>query len=46
MKPSGLVCMFSGGPRMLSNHSMIASLRGSDTMKCVAVTSISCWMFN
>jgi len=39
MNSSGLICMYSGGACMFSNHSMVASLRGNDTMKCVAVAS-------
>ena len=52
MNSSGLVCMYSGGVCVSSNHSMVAYLRGSDTMRCDAVSSIygnlffpSCWMF-
>ena len=37
----------------VSNHSMVASLRGSDTMRCVVVASTygniffpSCWRFH
>jgi hypothetical protein len=37
---------------VFSNHSMVASLRGSDTMRCAAVASCLeiyffpiCWMF-
>jgi len=45
--------MYSRGSCVFSNHYMVASLRGSDTMMCAAVASIygnlffpSCWMFD
>jgi len=32
MKLSGFVCMYLGGACMFGNHSMVTSLRGSDSM--------------
>jgi len=32
--------MYSGGVCVFSNHSMVASLRGSNTMRCATVASL------